>query len=109
MLDRAIDEFFAQRKEAWLKKNIKPSLDEVSQLEKQSECERIFSLENWLPHAAERAGQISLATHPCTYSHPSARKNSNGYATPVTADASREIDGDFAVSLRRKIFLIFHV
>ncbi|MEX6067038.1 type I-F CRISPR-associated protein Csy1 [Providencia hangzhouensis] len=31
-----------------------------------------------MPSAAKRAGQISLSTHPCTFSHPSSRKTKTG-------------------------------
>lgn len=93
MLDPAIETFFAERKEGWLKKNIKPSMDEREVSEKQQLCDEIFSMEAWLPDAANRAGQMALATHPCTFSHPSSRKNKNGYTTPVIADAKSDIDG----------------
>lgn len=93
MADPAIDAFFEERKEAWLKKNLKVSMEEQEVEEKKLECEQLFSLEKWLPNAAKRAGQMSLATHPCTFSHPSARKNKNGYATPVIAQADRNLDG----------------
>ncbi len=93
MIDPAIDAFFVERREVWLKKNIKSSMEKSEAEEKQQECAEMFSLEQWLPKAAKRAGQMSLATHPCTFSHPSARKNKNGYATPVIADAVRKSDG----------------
>ena len=93
MVDPAIDVFFKERKEAWLKKNVKSSMEESEVREKQIECEEVFSPENWMPNAARRAGQMSLSTHPCTFSHPSARKNRNGYATPVIADSDRVADG----------------
>lgn len=93
MVDPAIDAFFSERKEAWIKKNLKASMDENEQKSKQLECENVFSPETWLPNAAKRAGQMSLATHPCTFSHPSSRKNHNGYATPVLADAVGAADG----------------
>jgi CRISPR-associated protein Csy1 len=93
MLDKAIDAFFAERIESWLKKNMKLTFSETEKQAKLLECNQIFSLENWLPHAAKRAGQMSLATHPCTFSHPSARKNNNGYATPIVANATRASDG----------------
>jgi CRISPR-associated protein Csy1 len=50
-------------------------------------------LQNWLPNAAKRAGQISLSTHPVTFSHPSARKNKNGYASSIIATADSSADG----------------
>ena len=80
MADTAIDAFFTERKEAWLKKNLKSSMEDAEVREKQLECKQKFSPEIWLPNAAKRAGQMSLATHPCTFSHPSARKNKNDYA-----------------------------
>lgn len=93
MADTAIDAFFTERKEAWLKKNLKSSMEDAEVREKQLECKQKFSPEIWLPNAAKRAGQMSLATHPCTFSHPSARKNKNDYATPVIADVGRGVDG----------------
>lgn len=95
MLDPAITAFFAERKEGWLKKNIKPDMTEAETKEIEKECEEVFSLENWLPNAAKRAGQISISTHPCTFSHPSARKNKNGYVTSIIASVSRKADGYF--------------
>ncbi|MCL1047540.1 type I-F CRISPR-associated protein Csy1 [Shewanella electrodiphila] len=93
MLDPAITHFFEERKEAWLKKNLKASMDEAQIREAQQQCEAAFSLSTWLPSAAKRAGQISMATHPCTFSHPSARKNKNGYVSSVIAKAKRASDG----------------
>jgi len=93
MVDPAIKIFFEDRKEAWRKKNITTLMDEVTVHEKNALCEQLFSFEVWLPNAAKRAGQMSLSTHPCTFSHPSARKYRNGYATPVIADAHLMRDG----------------
>lgn len=93
MLDPAIEAFFAERKEAWLKKNLKAGMTEDEVRNKTLECEEVFALRNWLPNAAKRAGQISLSTHPVTFSHPSARKNKNGYASSVIAEADLGADG----------------
>ncbi|MBE4620794.1 type I-F CRISPR-associated protein Csy1 [Vibrio navarrensis] len=93
MLDPAIAAFFAERKEAWLKKNISAAMSDAQVLEKQQECEQNFLLDNWLPDAAKRAGQISVASHPCTFSHPSARKNKNGYVSSIIAKNKPRIDG----------------
>lgn len=92
-MDSAIQNYFSERKEAWLKKNVKPSMQthEIDELEQQ--CELQFSLDEWLPNAAKRAGQISMSTHPCTFSHPSARKNKNGYVSSVLAEVTRADDG----------------
>ncbi|MBR9828118.1 MAG: type I-F CRISPR-associated protein Csy1 [Oceanospirillales bacterium] len=93
MTDPAIEAFFAERKESWLKKNLNASMTEEEVRDKTLECEEIFALKNWLPNAAKRAGQISLSTHPVTFSHPSARKNKNGYASSVIAKADFRADG----------------
>lgn len=93
MLDTAITNFFAERKEAWLKKNLKASMDDNQAEVVKQECDELFALKAWLPNAAKRAGQISIATHPCTFSHPSARKNKNGYVSSIIANKAREADG----------------
>ncbi|EGR2425919.1 type I-F CRISPR-associated protein Csy1 [Vibrio cholerae] len=93
VLDPAIAAFFAERKEAWLKKNISAAMSDTEVLEKQQECEQNFLLDNWLPDAAKRAGQIAVASHPCTFSHPSARKNKNGYVSSIIAKNKPRIDG----------------
>lgn len=94
MKDPALNSFFQEKKEDWLiKKVLNKSLTELEIESKKSECEDIFSLEKWLPNAAKRAGQISISTHPCTFSHPSARKNKNGYVTPIIATKQRANDG----------------
>ncbi|EOX3412759.1 type I-F CRISPR-associated protein Csy1 [Vibrio cholerae] len=93
MIDPAIAAFFAERKEAWLKKNISAAMSDTEVLEKQQECEQNFLLDNWLPDAAQRAGQISVASHPCTFSHPSARKNKNGYVSSIIAKNKPRVDG----------------
>lgn len=95
VLDPAIAAFFAERKEAWLKKNISAAMPEAKVLKKQQECEQNFLLDNWLPDAAKRAGQISVASHPCTFSHPSARKNKNGYVSSIIAKNKPRTDGFF--------------
>lgn len=93
IMDSEVSRFFEERKAAWLKKNCKASMDEAALKEKEGECEAVFSREQWLPHAAKRAGQISISTHPCTFSHPSSRKNKNGYATSIIANSTPAMDG----------------
>lgn len=93
MLDPAIQAYFSERKEAWLKKNVKASMEADEVKEQELICDQLFSLNEWLPNAAKRAGQISISTHPCTFSHPSARKNKNGYVSSVLAEADRREDG----------------
>ncbi|WP_286272207.1 type I-F CRISPR-associated protein Csy1 [Thalassotalea hakodatensis] len=93
MLDTAIASYFSERKETWLKKNIKAAMQEHEIAEMEQLCEQQFSLNEWLPNAAKRAGQISMSTHPCTFSHPSARKNKNGYVSSVLAEIDKVEDG----------------
>lgn len=95
MIDQSITEFFEQRKEAWLKKNVKSSDSEEKVEETILVCEETFSLVEWLPNAAKRASQISISTHPCTFSHPSARKNKNGGVTSIIAQCEHSEDGYF--------------
>lgn len=87
MLDPAIQEFLAERKEGWLKKKIKPSLSEVEQAEFEQEANQLFSLAEWLPNAAKRAKQLNLVSHPSKFSHPGAKTSS------VIAQARPENDG----------------
>ncbi len=92
-MNETITKFFDERKELWLKSKIKSSMQEDEVLELHEECSNLFSLEVWLPNASKRAGQISISTHPCTFSHPSARKNKNGDVTPIIADVQKRADG----------------
>jgi CRISPR-associated protein Csy1 len=93
MFDPAITNFFEERKASWLKKNISATMSEMDVHEKKLECESVFALNQWLPNAASRAGQISISTHPCTFSHPSSRKNKNGSASSIIANSKRASDG----------------
>lgn len=92
-MDKSIVDFFSDRKEGWLKKNLKATMTELEKLEQNAECEEVFSAKKWLPNAAKRAGQISISTHPCTFSHPSSRKNKNGYASSIIAKLDCRADG----------------
>ena len=93
MLDPKIQSYFSDRKEAWLKKKVHDSMNDYERKEQEQECEQVFSFNEWLPNAARRAGQISMSTHPCTFSHPSARKNKNGYVSSVLVEIDRDADG----------------
>lgn len=93
MLEPSISEFFQTRKDAWLIKNIRKNMSDEEINQKQVDCQTIFSLEEWLPNASRRAWQMSMSTHPCTFSHPSSRKNINGYVTPIIAECEKKTDG----------------
>ena len=98
MTDPAITAFLAERKTEWLRKKLSGLTNQTDIDALRQYGEVLFSLAQWLPLAAVRAGQISLSTHPCTFTHPSARQNSMGIAgnnrvTAVIAQAKQENDG----------------
>jgi len=86
-LDDAIKEFFTGRKSGWLKKKVKNSMSEEEKAEIEKDVEEKFSMDNWLPDAARRAGQLSMVSHPSKFSHPSSK------TSPVIAKASKKADG----------------
>lgn len=98
MLDPAIATFFTERKEAWLKKNINTAMSDTEVLKKQQECEQHFSLDNWLPDAAQRICSRALTTHPSKFSHPSTgigKKNikDGTFVSPVLFKGNQRNDG----------------
>lgn len=76
MLDPAIESFLTERREAWLKKKLKPSQSESEQAELQTEATLQFALANWLPDAAKRAKQLNVVSHPAKFSHSAAQTSS---------------------------------
>jgi len=68
--------FLEERKAAWLKAKLKPSLSDEEKALLQHEANEKFALANWLPDAAKRAGQLSMVSHPGKFSHPSAKTSS---------------------------------
>ncbi len=76
MLDPAIEGFLTERREAWLKKKLKPSLSESEQADLQAEAQQQFALANWLPDAAKRAKQLNVVSHPAKFSHSAAKTSS---------------------------------
>ncbi|HDZ9242763.1 type I-F CRISPR-associated protein Csy1 [Vibrio cholerae] len=98
VLDPAIAAFFAERKEAWLKKNISAAMSDAEVLEKQQECEQNFLLDNWLPDAARRICSRALTTHPSKFSHPSTGVGKTNikdgtFVTPVLFAGNQRNDG----------------
>ena len=49
MLDPAINAFFSERKEGWLKKRLKREMTDEQKHVLVSKCAEDFSLEKWLP------------------------------------------------------------
>jgi CRISPR-associated protein Csy1 len=98
MLDPAIQIFLTERKEAWLKKKITTSMLEHEIKETEQKCEQLFSLNEWLPNAAKRAGSRSYSTHPSKFSHPSTgvgdkNKKNFTYVTPIICQPAPVVDG----------------
>lgn len=73
MLDPAIATFLAERQATWLKDKLKPCKTEAEQQDVESTAKEKFSLANWLPDAAKRAGQLAMVSHPGKFTHPSAK------------------------------------
>lgn len=69
-MEQTIKEFFDERKEAWLKKNLKKDMPPDEEQKIREDCEEKFCLDNWLPGAARRANELFMATHPPKFSHP---------------------------------------
>jgi len=72
-MNHNIPDFFAERKAAWLKARLKPSLTDEEQAQLQQEANEKFAPANWLPDAARRASQLTMVSHPGKFSHPSAK------------------------------------
>lgn len=87
MLDPAVENFFSERKEAWLKKKFKGETTDEEKEIYQQQADEEFSIPVWLPSAAKRARQLSMVSHPGKFSHPSAK------TTPIIADAKYNNDG----------------
>ena len=75
-MNQKISEFFVERKTAYLKAKIKPSLSTEEERQILADAEDRFCLSTWLPDAAKRASQLSMVSHPSKFSHPSAKTSS---------------------------------
>ena len=75
-MNQKISEFFVERKTAYLKAKIKPSLSTEEETQILADAEDRFCLSTWLPDAAKRASQLSMVSHPSKFSHPSAKTSS---------------------------------
>ncbi|HPQ95665.1 MAG: type I-F CRISPR-associated protein Csy1 [Thiothrix sp.] len=76
-----ITEFLENRKQLKLK-----ALKD-DEYEKRLELEQSFETNTWITHAASRAWQLDLVSHPGKFSHPDAR------ITPVLFDGKHQADG----------------
>lgn len=75
-MNQSIPDFFAERKAAWLKAKLSPSLSDEEQAQLQQQANEKFAPTNWLPDAARRATQLTMVSHPGKFSHPSAKTSS---------------------------------
>lgn len=75
-MSQILNDFFSERKTAWLKARLKPSLTDEAQSQLEQEANEKFALANWLTDAAKRAAQLTMVSHPGKFSHPSAKTSS---------------------------------
>lgn len=85
-MDTAIETFLSERKADRIKKQLKSNTLEHEKILIEQEIEKEFLLENWLPNAAKRAGQLSLVSHPAKFSHPSAKSRQIIFNSNYEAD-----------------------
>lgn len=100
MLDPAIQMFLSERKEAWLKKNVKASMPKEKVNELEQECNEFYSLENWIVFAENNSIKRALASHPSKFSHPDVGASATNikkrnFVSPVIYLGSRINDGFF--------------
>ena len=86
-MTQAVMEYLAERRKNWLDKRLSAGMDEAETLVLETEANEKFSLAQWLPDAARRAGHLSMVSHPSKFSHPSAKTSA------VIAKASLQADG----------------
>ena len=105
MTDPAIQSFLDDRKEKWLKKQIKSNTSNEKREELETEAGEKFSLKHWLPDAAKRVTQLSMVSHSAKFSHPSAKvtpfiangkKSNDGYVRTGNADVELDVYGNAA-------------
>ncbi|MBS7824031.1 type I-F CRISPR-associated protein Csy1 [Wohlfahrtiimonas chitiniclastica] len=84
----SIQEYITGRQTSWLEKKIKNAKEDqeaIAQL--MEEAADHFHPKIWIEDAAKRAKQLVMTTHPCKFSHPSAK------STPIMATATASHDG----------------
>jgi CRISPR-associated protein Csy1 len=87
MQDEAIKDFLENKKEDYLKKNVKTNSSDEDKLRVTQEAAEKYNLETWLLDASLRAKQLSLTSHPAKFIHPNAKTSS------IIADVKKENDG----------------
>jgi len=87
MSSAIIKEFLTSRKEKSLKDSIKSGMDEETISEIISLTNEAYNQQNWIPDAAKKSQQISIASHIGKFTSPSSK------ATPIMFDGERRNDG----------------
>lgn len=83
-----VQQFLDEKKAAWLKAKQKAGNQDIEQQAMlESEASEKFQLKAWLPDAAKRAKQITIASHPSKFSHPDAKR------LGITPDKKYACDG----------------
>ncbi|MCK4492677.1 MAG: hypothetical protein KAU26_01360, partial [Methylococcales bacterium] len=97
MLDPAIQSFLDERKAAWLKHRLKPSMSEDEKSVPEMEAREKFLFSHWLLDMAKRASSSALSTHPNTFSHSKSTKhyppNKNDKTSAIVAHSNSTPDG----------------
>lgn len=101
MLDPAIQNFLDERKADRIKKKITVSMSAEEKQAIEDEINETFLLDNWLPDAAKRAGQLSIVSHPAKFSHPSAKTSS------IIAQGTPKADGFLRTANSQANFDVF--
>jgi len=105
MLDKAITEFLDNKKQDYLKKNIKPNTNDEGKQKYSDQAEEKYALENWLLDASRRAKQLSITSHPAKFVHPNAKassiivnapKNNDGLLRSGNVEAELDVFGNAA-------------
>ena len=86
-MSNKIEEFLVGRKNAKIKEKVKQNIEDLEKQRILEELEEQFSPQNWLPNAAKRASQLTIASHPSKFSHPDAKTSS------IIAKNNKENDG----------------
>ena len=98
MPDKAIQAFFEERKQAWLKKEVKASMDDETKKGKFIECENLYSYKNWIGFAIDCAHKRVLVSHVCKFTHPDtgcskASVKNKTFVSPTIFDGKQKGDG----------------
>lgn len=87
LMSPAIQAFFTERKEDWLKKKLTAKLSNEEQAVIIAQADGKFALHTWLADGAKRVQQLSMVSHPSKFSHPSAKTSG------IIAQAAHKPDG----------------